>query len=79
MNSQVYLRFAKFPQVYSLKPYIMILFTKQKQSHRKQRDGYQVERRSRDSLGDWDGHILAIIYKIDKNLFYRPRYSITVQ
>ena len=46
----------------------MNLFTKQKQTHRLQKQiyGYQREKvEGRDKLGVWDQHIHTTIYKID--------------
>ena len=46
----------------------MNLFTKQKQTHRlqKQTYGYQRGKRAGDKLGVWDWQIQTTTYKIDK-------------
>ena len=44
----------------------MNLFTKQKQTHRKQAFGCQRGEKGRDKFGVWDYQVHITMYKIDK-------------
>ena len=42
-----------------------LIYKRESHGCRKQSYGYQIAKRGRDTLGDWDLHINNTVYKID--------------